>query len=210
MSATFGRPPAVAHLAQVGAECHTIPAGTLLWRVYNAGGEYPTYWDTFRAWGPTGSRFDHHRLPKRVQERGIMYVAENGPTCFAEFFQTFRRIDRALDHPWFVGFFTATELTLLDLCGSWPTRAGGSQEINTGRRATSRAWSRAIYMAYPHIDGLYYPSKMLGRTCSLALYERAQHAIPGAPVFHESLLSLKPAMLRALIDAASQTGYGII
>jgi len=51
---------------------------------------------------------------------------------------------------------------------------------------------------------------MLGGTRSLALYERALHAIPAASVFHEPLLSLKPAMLRALADAASQTGYAIV
>jgi hypothetical protein len=210
MSATFGRPPPVAYLTQIGAQCAIIPAGTLLWRIYNTGGPHPTRWNTFRAWGPTDSRFDHHTLPKRIQERAIIYAAENGPTCFAERFQAIRRINRTLDHPWLVAFRTATNLTLLDLCGNWPTRAGGSQEINTGRHTTSRAWSRAIYATYVHVEGLLYPSKMLGGTRSLALYERARHVIPPAPLFHEPLLSLKPAMLRALTDAASQTGYEII
>jgi len=101
--------------------------------------------------GPTDSRFDHHTPPKRIQERAIIYVAENGPTCFAERFQAIRRINRTLDHPWLVAFRTVTDLTLLDLCGNWPTRAGGSQEINTGRHTTSRGWSRAIYTAYAHV-----------------------------------------------------------
>ncbi len=207
---TFGRPPTGEHLRAVGAQVHTVPAGTLLWRIYSAGGAHPTRWNTFRAWGPTDSRFDHHTPPQRVQERKIIYTSEHAPTCFAEVFQATRRISRAAGHPWLVAFHTRTDLALLDLCGNWPTRAGGSQEINTGRHTTSRAWSRAIYLAYPAIDGLLYASKMLGGTRSLALYERTEHAIPDVPVFHEPLMSRKPTMLRALVNAAEQTGYDII
>lgn len=208
MSSTFGRPPSVAHLQAIGPQLRVIPAGSLVWRIF-AGGMHPTGWDTFRTWGPTASRFDHHTLPKRVQDRGIMYVAEHGATCFAEYFQATRVIDRVLDAPHLVGFETTVDLPLLDLSRNWATLAGGSQEIATGRKSLSRQWSQRIYAAFPSVYGIYYPSKMLGGTHSVALYERALAAVPATCAFLQPLTVSKPSMLRMLADAGEQTGYDI-
>jgi len=193
----------------IGPQLHTVPAGTLVWRVFAAGGPHPTHWNTFRAWGPTQSRFDHHLLPKRAQEREIMYVAEHGPTCFAEYFQETRVINRILDIPHLVAFETVAALSLLDLSRNWATLAGGSQEIATGRKSLARQWSQRIYVAFPDIHGIYYPSKMLGGTHSIALYERAYASVPATHAFLHPLSSNKPTMLRALADAGDQTGYEI-
>ena len=102
----------------------------------------------------------------------------------AEVFQDGRVIDRLQRKPWLVSFATARDLRLLDLRGLWLTRAGGSQEMNTGDRAMARRWSCAIYEAYRSSDGLYYPSKMHGMAVSLALYEFAATALPRDPGFH--------------------------
>lgn len=166
---------------------YLLPAGRLLWRVYFRGGNHPTTWDAFRYYGPTTSRFDHHLAPARRQERGVMYVAENGITCLAEVFQDARTINRTRGQPWLVGFRTRSTIACLDMRGNWPTQAGGSQAICTGDRRRARRWSQAIYDTYPNIAGVIYPSKMHGGNISLACYERAATALPDIPEFDRAL-----------------------
>ena len=89
----FPPPPGVAALGAVPPAEHVLPAGTLLWRIYAAGGAHPARWDEFRAFGPlTTMRFDHHTPPRRLQGRAILYGATGIGTCVAEVFQATRSI----------------------------------------------------------------------------------------------------------------------
>lgn len=205
--AKFPEPPGVEELARVAPEQQTLPAGTLLWRVYFRGAPFPTYWDTFRRFGPTGSRFDHQLPPPREQKRGILYAARHGPTSLAEVFQQDRLVDRTAREPWLVGFRTIGPLILLDLMGAWPTRAGASMGMCSGPRPRAQRWSQVIYQAYPGLQGLWYPSSMHGNRPAVALYERAGGALPPAPEFHRPLSD--PALLAALRVVAEDLGYDL-
>jgi hypothetical protein len=123
----------------------------------------------------------------------------------AEVFQDARLIDRRRDDPWLAGFQLVRAVTLLDLTGSWPTRAGASMNINSGPRPRAQRWSQRIHAAYPAIEGIHYGSSMNANAPSVALYERAAPALPSAPTFHRPLLD--PALLVALRNGASRFGY---
>jgi hypothetical protein len=178
-------------LAEIEPTIKRLRAGTRVWRVYFRGGPHPGRWNRMRTFGPTTARFDHHLPDKagapREQTRAIQYLALDGITPLAEVFQDTRVIDRAARSPWLVAYELATDLELLDLTGTYPTRAGASMFINCGSRPRARAWSRAFYDAYPQILGLYYASCMYQNRPSLALYERAAAAIPERPSFHRAL-----------------------
>ncbi len=201
----FPEPPTAEELADTAPERRVLPAGATCWRVYFRGGNHPTFWDTFRSYGPTAGRFDHHLPPSSAQQRSIFYGAAQGQTCLAEVFQDSRIIDRKARKPWLVGFHTRRDLTLLDLTGVWPTRAGASMVISSGPRPRAQRWSRAIYAAYPEIEGLYYPSSMAANRPAFALYERAIAAIPKSPAFHRPLSD--PTLLTLLRNAARDLGY---
>jgi len=194
-------------MKKVSPDVRSLPAGTALWRLYFRGGRHPAFWNTFRAFGPTRGRFDHQVPPSKVQVRRILYAAEEGPTCLAEVFQDTRVIDRAAHDPWLAGFELAEPLDLLDLTGSWPTRAGASMAVSSGPRPRAQRWSRAVYEAYPDIQGLYYPSSMHGNRPSIALYERAVSAVPSIPIFHRPLID--PALLPVLSRVAKDLGYSL-
>ncbi len=206
--AKFPEPPSAAELAGVALEIRTLAAGTRLWRIYFNSGRHPTFWDTFRSFGPTRSRFDHHLPPPRTQERSIFYGAVAGSTCLAEVFQQTRVIDRTVSGPWLVGFDLREALELLDLTGTWPTRAGASMAMASGPRPRAQRWTRAIYEAYPQVHGLYYPASMAANRPSVALYERAFDAVPAEPVFHRALAD--PALLGLLNRNARDLGYGLV
>ncbi len=176
-------PTAVDNLKELGPQIRNV-APDLLWlRIYFRGGEHPTNWNSFRSYGPTNARFDHHRKPSALHKsRAILYSASNIRTCLAEVFQDTRTIHTGRRDPWLATFDFERPLRLLDLTGSWPTRAGASMKINTGPRASARAWSRHFYDAFPTIDGIYYPSSMHANQPSIALYERATSALPGSPI----------------------------
>lgn len=201
----FPEPPSAAALAGSSPEFRIVPSGTLIWRLYFRGGRHPTLWDAFRSYGPTRGRFDHHLPPASLQERSIFYGAEQGATCLAEVYQESRIIDRASRNPWLVALRTARDLKLLDLTGLWPTRAGASMTLTSGPRPRAQRWSRALYDAFPEIDGLYYPSSMAANRPALALYERALSAMPSAPAFHRPLSD--PALLTLLRNVARDLGY---
>jgi len=166
-------------------------------------------WNEFRWYGPVRTaRFDHHVLPARVQDRGITYLTLYGPTSLAEVFQDRRVIDPWEHEPWVVGFETDTSLRLLDLTGPWPTRAGASMAINSGRRDRARRWSQAIYEAHPDAEGLWYPSSMDANNPCVALYERGRHAVPGNPGFHAALSDARLAVL--VHNAAARFNYDLI
>jgi len=186
----------------------TLPAGTTVWRIYFTGGAHPAVWDTFRFFGPTLSRFDHHDPPPHVQAQGILYTASEPTTCLAELFQMTRIIDRVSHGPWLVGLELQRDVVHLDLTGRWPTQAGASMAIHSGPRPRAQRWSRAIYAAYPHVEGLLYASSMHANQPAAALYERARAALPATPVFNRALAD--PALLNRLSAAATRLGYGMV
>jgi hypothetical protein len=205
----FPQPPAVAKLRAVSPALVTLASGTLLWRLYFQGGRHPTQWGQFRSYGPTGSRFDHHPRPPQVHgSHSILYAAQDGSTCFAEVFQESRLIDRTSRDPWLVGFELTRDVSLLDLTGTWPTRAGASMNLNSGPRPRAQLWSQRIHAAYLSVEGLYYPSSMYANQPSVALFERALSAMPAAPQMHRSLAD--PALHIILQNVASDIGYGLI
>jgi hypothetical protein len=204
----FPEPPTAAVLSAIDPEIWAFSPGARLSRIYFTGGAYPTTWNTFRTYGPTGSRFDHHIPPASVQARGILYGALDWPTCFAEVFQETRFIDRDRDAPALVIFATIRALSLLDLRKAWPTRAGASAAINSGPRARAQRWSRVIYDAYPSIDGVVYASSMNPGKSAVALYERAAGAMPAAPLFHRMLND--PSLWPRCQTAAKLLNYGIV
>jgi hypothetical protein len=186
----------------------TLAAGTLCWRVYRAGGPHPATWGSFRHHGPTATgRFDHQEPPPHDDpDRGVSYVALDAIAAIAEAFQGARLIDRRRQSPWLVGFELVEAVELLDLTRLWPTRAGASQAIATGRRTTAQAWSRAIYRSYP-VAGLLYRSSMAGGSRNVALYERALPAVPTRPTIHLPLSH--PGLSLPLARAAARLGYGL-
>jgi hypothetical protein len=206
--AKFPEPPTAEELAQLAPDRKVLPAGTALWRLYCRGGGHPAFWNTFRSFGPTRGRFDHQTPPPHAQERAILYAAEQGPICLAEVFQDTRVIDRSARDPWLAGFELRAGLSLLDLTGTWPTRAGASMAIGSGSRPRAQRWSRAIYEAYPDLQGIAYPSSMHGNRLAVAFYERALFALPRVPIFHRPLID--PALLPVLKRVARDLGYGLV
>jgi hypothetical protein len=99
-------------------------------------------------------------------------------------------------------------LRLLDLTGTWPTRAGASQAISSGPRDRSRAWARAIRSSYDDIDGLWYRSSMDSGKPAICLWEGARDAMPASPWAH---LPLDAAgLVIPLARAARSLGYLVV
>lgn len=198
-------------LAQIGPAQVVLPAGSQLARIYFVGGDHPSSWNGFRHYGPTGSRFDHHLTDAAGnsfdQARSTMYLAQHGPTCLAEFFQETRRIDRARREPRLCLLHTRLDLPLLDLTGTFTTRAGAPMAINTGPRSRVRPWARAFYDAYPQLVGLLYSSSMHGNTPCVVLNDRAEKMDPflALPALDRALSDV--ALLDMLKNAAIEIGY---
>lgn len=201
--AKFPWPPPVDDLRRTRPEYHTLRSGTLIARIYARGGRYPGTWNGFRFTGPVaGARFDHH---VEGQQRGVLYGARSVTTCVAEVFQATRMVDRSTDERFLTAFPVARAVRLLDLTGDWPTRAGASQAMSSGPRGRARAWARAIYEAYPRVEGLWYPSSMHGGNPALVLFERASDALTAGPAIDVPLSH--PGLLPDLVRAANALGY---
>ena len=206
--AKLPEPPPPERLAAIPADCRAVPAGTALFRVYRRGGPHPGTWNGFRFYGPLNGRFDPHDLPRRVQERGVLYAAAHPAAALAEFFQTRRTINARHCQPWLVGFALVRDVRLLDLTGLWPTRAGASMALASGPRPRARAWARAIYTAYADADGIWYGSSMHANTPCAALFERAQDSLPPLPGYHRAL---SDETLRAfLTNVAADLNFRLI
>lgn len=204
------RTPSAARLTALNPDVRVLPGGSLTWRIYFRGGRHPTRWSDFRHVGPTDARFDHHRGRTAThQNRAVLYAAGDPTTCFAEVFQRTRVVNRWHDDPWLVGFDTAASAPLLDLTGSFATRAGASMALMTGARSVSRNQARGFYDAYPEILGLLYPSSMHANRPAMILTDRAEAAgvIPDQPSFHRALGD--PALLGLLKNAARSIGYAL-
>lgn len=194
--------------ASLGPTVKVLPRGARIWRLYYQGGDHPTAWNKFRYWGPgRNMRFDHHTDPPRSQERGVLYGASRVYTCFAEGFQATRTIECSRNEPFLVCYQLKRAVSLLDLTGTWPTKAGASMAINSGRRDRARDWSKRIYEDYEQVEGLYYPSSMDSNRPAVALYERAIGAIPKLPVFHHALT--ERGLRRVVLAACAIFGYAL-
>lgn len=211
--AKLPREPNLLKLAKLTPPIITLKAGTLLWRIYFRGGDYPTLWNVFRYVGPIDARFDHHAPESSgptLQDRGVLYAAKNGLTCFAEVFQRFRVIDRAYRDPWLVAFKLANPARLLDLTDSFPTKAGASMALMTGSRSVARTWSKAFYETFSGIEGIYYPSSMHGNKPAIVLNERVllRDVLPPKPSFNRALSD--NTVLTIVRNAALDIGYGML
>ena len=191
-----------------GHEIHVLRAGATVWRVYREE-PYGTKWYDFRRHGPLDdARFDHHLDDRPTTEtRSILYAAEVPMTCIAEVFQHDQRIDPFTGKPRLAEFAFLADLRLLDVAGTWITRAGGSMAISAGDRDMARRWSRAIHDAFPDIHGLRYASsKHAGEPC-YAFYERAEALVGNDPSSDEPLAHSE---LEPLLEHAARTlGYDL-
>lgn len=212
--AKLPKPPSVAELTRLGATTVQRAAARRWWRIYFRAGPHPTTWSELRHFGPTNARFDHHPDPPQAHRtHAILYAAQDAQTCLAEVFQKGdvrrqRTIDRRQGAPWLVAFDLAMHLQLLELTELWPTFAGASRAISSGRRDHARLWSRAIHAAFSSAHGLQYRSSMAGALPAFALYERGTTALPARPVIHRALADrLLDTPLR---NAAARLGYRLI
>ena len=142
-----------------------------------------------------------------MQRRAILYGAQHPATCIAEVFQHLRVIDRHYNSRRLVVFELVRAVTLLDLTGTWPTRAGASMAIHSGSRPRAQAWSRVMYDAYPKVDGLFYCSSMDANRNVFAFFERARSSIPPQPLADRALSD--PVLHARLVSAALRFGYSI-
>lgn len=188
----------------------SIPTGTMLHRVYRRGGEHPTVWNAFRHFGPTAARFDHHLRDHKkrayLQDRGIFYAATDIITALAEVYQDKRAVNRTANQPWLVSYALASPITLLDLSGTFPVKAGGSMKLVSGATLYAQNWSRGFYDCYPEIHGVYYPSSLTNRPV-VAVYERAVSLklFPLNPQFHRALRDA--LLLEPIRNACKEIGY---
>jgi hypothetical protein len=134
-----------------------------------------------------------------------MYAGRDLATCVAEVFQGSRVVDRFAGDRFLAAFRLTRSIRLLDLTGDWPTRAGASQALASGPRPRAQAWARAIYETYPGLEGIWYPSSMHGGHPAIALFERAESAVPATPELDVPLSH--PGLLADLTRAASLLGY---
>lgn len=156
-------------------------------------------------------RFDHQPGRAKVHKtRGISYAAGAWTTpagdkidplevAILECYRDKGVLDRHTDDPRYVLWKPTQPLRLLQLTdGTWLARAGGNGALTSGGRVVARTWSRAIYDAYTDIDGLIWSSSVLTGGRSIALYERAEAALPKAPLSDRALAdrALQPPLAR--------------
>ena len=139
----------------------------------------------------------------------MLYAATDIVTALAEAFQQKRTVNRTLDRPWLVSFALTSELTLLDLTGTFAVSVGGSMKLVSGATLHSQNWSRGLYDCYQEIQGLYYPGSPTNRPV-MALYERALHhdPFPATPRVHRALED--PLLIEALRNACRTIGYDFL
>jgi hypothetical protein len=203
-------PPPGELAARLAPQPQVLKQGGLLWRIYFRGGKHPLTWNEFRSAGEPTSRFDHRTWPPPTPPDGrrILYCAKDVHTPFAECFQQTREIDCERHEPWLVAFEVQRDIVLLDLTGDWPIAAGTSQAISSGPHARARRWSQRIHGDYPAIDGLcYLPSTRGAKGSAIALYERAEDALPLSPALNRALLD--PTVSGVVATAASLFGYDV-
>ncbi|PPK66836.1 RES family NAD+ phosphorylase [Actinokineospora auranticolor] len=175
-------------LLRVDEDVVALHSGTHLVRIFAAAGAHRQRWNSFRYTGPLPhARFDPQPLgpdagPATAPGHGVLYFGLSVRTCVAEVFQQTSVVDRTTRKPHLVVFRPRRTLRLLDLCGLWPTRAGASQEMNSGTKTTTQAWARAIREAYPDLDGVWYRSSMDSGEPAVCLWDPpASGSLPRTP-----------------------------
>jgi hypothetical protein len=187
-----------------------VASHTVLWRVHATTGEHVVQWNRMRHFGPlVGCRFDPHEPPPHEQPAGVLYLAIDVASCIAEVYQATRVVNRLDRAPYLTGLRLTRTVRLLDLHGTWPTRAGASQAINsTGRRDVTRGWARAIHQAFPTLDGLWHPSSMNAGEPCVTLFETAEDALPDEAVVSVPLSH--PTLADALATMTDTLGYTLL
>ena len=128
-------------------------------------------------------------------------------TAVAECFQVSRVIDRSYGDPWIAIWTPARPLRLLNLASTWTLRAGDNQALCAGDRRIAKQWGRAIYEQIEPLDGLQWPSSVLGAGLAVALYQAAEDVIPARLDLHRPLAD--PALASALARSATAIGYAL-
>lgn len=193
--------------APVETSLHFLGPDTVLWRIHATAGSHVVGWNRLRHYGPAAGRFDPQRPPAgQSPRRGVLYLAaERVEVAVAETFQRTRRVDVTAGSPWLTGMRLTRQVGLLDLCGTWPTRAGASQALSSGPHARAQAWARAITEAWPALEGLWYPSSMRGGGRCVALWAPATDALPESP--EVSVPLSHPGVWGSLALACERLGY---
>lgn len=186
-------------------------------RIFRSAGTHASSWNEFRHFGPVSSmRFDHHPRPRRHHPvRAVMYAAAGLPGTAADpldvaVLETFGETGTitASQHTRRLVTWTPTrDLHLLDLSTTtWLARARGNTALMSGPRGVARDWARAVWNAYPTVDGMAWSSSTLPAGTSIVLFERAATALPAHPTINVSLgdQRMTPALARIASD------YGLL
>lgn len=208
-------PAALQTLLRPHEDIVAVHSGTRLVRVFAAGGRHQQRWNTFRTTGPLRhARFDPHPpgpggAQTSAPDQGVLYFGLSVRTSVAEVFQQTSVVDRTTRRPHLVVLQPKRTLRLLDLTGLWPTRAGASQELGTGRKDVTQAWARAIRAAHPDLDGLWYRSSMDSGDPAVCLWNPpAAGALPANP---DILLPLDyPGLDLPLSRVCDQLNYTLL
>jgi hypothetical protein len=207
---TLPRPPDADTLrarAPLDRALRSVGSRVVLWRIHDTIGQHVLAWNQLRRYGPAGGRFDPQPLPPGSESGlGVLYLAaERVDVALAEAFQRTRRVDVTAGGPWLTGLRLTRSVRLLDLAGGWPTRAGASQALCSGPRPRAQAWARAITQAWPELDGVWYPSSMLGGGHCVSLWSPAADALPPTPMLSVPLSH--PALWGPLALICERIGY---
>lgn len=201
-------PATLRHRAPIdGQALRVLDPGVMLWRIHHTIGPHVLAWNALRFYGPAAGRFDPQPPSAGPSaERGVMYAAvEQVAVTVAEVFQRTRRVDVTAGGPWLTGLHLNRPVSLLDLSGGWPTQAGASQTLCSGPGPRAQAWARAITDAWPDLEGLWYPSAMLGGGHCVALWTPAADVLPTEPA--RSMPLAHPAFWDPLAMICEQIGY---
>jgi hypothetical protein len=181
-------PAVLAGLLRQDEDIMLVHPATRLVRIFTVAGLHPQQWNAFRRTGPLPhARFDPQPVGPRGRPtddptNGVLYFGLSVRTSVAEVFQDTSIVDRVTRRPFLVVFRPNRTLRLLDLIGLWPTRAGASQEISSGPRERTQEWARAIRVAHPDLDGLWYRSSMDSGNPAICLWDPpAANALPVNP-----------------------------
>ncbi len=106
----------------------------------------------------------------------------------------------------------ARTVRLLDITsdpdhGAWPTRAGASMALSTGRHDYTSAWARELCDQFPHLDGLAYRAAMDGGL-AVALFLPAADATPRRAATSRALSD--PALTSRIAGICRTIGYRIV
>ncbi len=206
----FPDPPPLEQLPPANQAGDLAEITAPLWRIFPTTTVHAVPWNRLRHWGPVAARFDPHPPPAADHpDHGVLYAGSDAVTALAEAFGANRTVDVHTGTPWLVKFdLDLGGVRLLDLTGTWPTRAGASQEIWTSpdRRRTQR-WARAISARFPAAGGVRYGSSMHGvGAFNVALWTPAEAAVAAARARLAVPLS-HPALAATIRDACNRLGY---